>query len=58
MRGEKGPKRDAVVINSAFGLLVSGKVKTVDKGISLAKQSIDEGKALKVMEELIRVTNI
>ncbi|MBI2617719.1 anthranilate phosphoribosyltransferase [Candidatus Gottesmanbacteria bacterium] len=53
LRGEKSPKRDIVILNSAFALCISGKVGTVDDGIRLASQSIDLGKAKEVLEESI-----
>lgn len=55
---DKGAKREAVILNSAFGLLVSGSVENIEDGIRLATQSIDSGKALKVLESLVKETNI
>ncbi len=57
LKGKKGPKTDAVLINSAFALLVSGKVKNAKDGLKLAKESIESGKALQVLENLIKETN-
>lgn len=54
--GKKGPKRDVVILNSALALYVAGKVKSIKKGIILAKKSIDRGDALKVLENLIKET--
>ncbi len=49
---EKGPARDMVVLNAAFGLLLCGKAGSVQEGIALAQRSIDSGKALKVLKQL------
>jgi anthranilate phosphoribosyltransferase len=49
---EKGPARDTVVLNAAFGLLLCGKARSVQEGIALAQKSIDSGKALKVLKQL------
>lgn len=54
---EQGAKRDTVILNSTYGLLVSGKVKNVKEGIKLATEAIDSGKALKLLEQFIRETN-
>ncbi len=50
---EVGAKRDIVVLNSAFALYIAEKVKNVEEGIKLAEKSIDSGKALKKLEDLI-----
>jgi anthranilate phosphoribosyltransferase len=49
---EKGPARDTIILNAAYGLLICQKVDTVRKGIALAQRSIDSGKALRVLQEL------
>ena len=53
LEGEKGPKRDVVILNSAAALYVAGKVKDINSGIKLAEESIDRGKAKKILEQLI-----
>ena len=50
---EVGAKRDIVVLNSAFALYIAEEVKNVEEGIKLAEKSIDSGKALKKLEDLI-----
>ncbi len=55
--GQKGPKRDIVVFNSACALYIKGIAKTIDEGIKIAEDSIDSGKALKKLQELIKVSN-
>lgn len=57
LEGEKGPRRDVVLLNAAAAILVSGKVKTYKESLELAKQSIDSGNALKKLEELKEFTN-
>jgi anthranilate phosphoribosyltransferase len=49
---ERGPARDTIVLNAAFGLLLCGKARSVQEGIVLAQKSIDSGKALKVLKQL------
>ena len=57
LEGEKGPKRNAVLLNSAAGLYVAGKVQSLREGVKLAEEIIDSGKALKQLEKFIEVTN-
>jgi len=57
LNGEKGPKRNAVLLNSAAGLYVSGKVESLNEGVRLAEEIIDSGLALKQLERFIEVTN-
>jgi anthranilate phosphoribosyltransferase len=57
LRGEPGPKRDVVVINSALALLAAGKVDNVGEGIILAQNVIDQGLAHDKLTELISFSN-
>ncbi|WP_298525060.1 anthranilate phosphoribosyltransferase [uncultured Methanobrevibacter sp.] len=57
LKGEKGPKRNAVLLNSAAGLYVAGKVESLREGVELAEEIIDSGKALKQLERFIECTN-
>ena len=56
LKGEKGPERDIVILNSAAAFYVSGKAKNISSGIELAKQSIDKGMALNTLNNLIKET--
>ncbi|WP_295113516.1 anthranilate phosphoribosyltransferase [uncultured Methanobrevibacter sp.] len=57
LNGEKGPRRNAVLLNSAAGLYVAGKVQSLREGVELAAEIIDSGKALKQLERFIECTN-
>ncbi len=57
LKGEKNPYRDYVVANAAAGFYVGGKVETIQDGVSLAQESIDSGKALEKLKQLIEFTN-
>ena len=50
---EVGAKRDIVVLNAAYALYIAEEAKDVEEGIKLAEKSIDSGKALKKLEDLI-----
>lgn len=54
--GKKGPKRNVVLLNSAFALMAAGKADSVKAGISLAEKAIDSGAASSKLENLIRFT--
>lgn len=57
LNGEKSPKRDAVVLNSAAGLYTADKVSSLEKGVDLANQLIDSGKALDQLNKFIKLSN-
>lgn len=57
LNGEKGPRRNAVLLNSAAGLYIAGKVESLREGVKLAEEIIDSGKALQQLEKFIEVTN-
>ena len=57
LRGDKGPPRDVVLLNSGAALYVSGTAATIAEGLRLAAESIDSGKARQKLEQLIQMTN-
>ena len=54
---EKGPARDVIILNAAFGLFLAGQADSVQEGIEIAKKSIDSGKALHVLRRLKELSN-
>jgi anthranilate phosphoribosyltransferase len=54
LAGKPGPYRDIVLFNAAAALLVAGKAKSLREGVALASRSIDSGKALAVLEALVK----
>ena len=57
LKGEKGPKRDIVVLNAGAAIVASGKVDSLDAGIELASESIDLGEALAKLRALKSMSN-
>ena len=57
LNGEKGPKRDIVVLNAGAAIVASGKADSLEAGIELASESIDSGEALAKLEGLKTVSN-
>ncbi|MDP3987563.1 MAG: anthranilate phosphoribosyltransferase [Candidatus Levybacteria bacterium] len=56
LEGVKNPKRDIVVFNSAFALYAADVCLTIKEGIKIAQDSIDSGRAKKVLENLVKET--
>ena len=54
--GEKGAKRDAVLLNAGASLYIAGKAASIGEGITLAAELIDSGRAKKVLEQMIKVS--
>lgn len=55
--GEKGAKRDIVVLNSAAGIYIGGKAKTYKEAVEIAKNTIDSGKAAEKLRQFVDATN-
>jgi anthranilate phosphoribosyltransferase len=56
LRGEdQGPKRDAVLLNSAAALFVAEKASSLTEGWELGEELVDSGRAMAKLEELARV---
>jgi anthranilate phosphoribosyltransferase len=54
--GEKGPRRDIVVLNVAFALIAAGAAATVTEGLRAAAASIDSGAASEKLRQLREVS--
>jgi len=50
--GEKGPRRDVVLLNAAAVLVVAGLAKTMTDGVKLAAAAIDSGAAAAIVLKL------
>lgn len=57
LAGKKGHKRNAVLMNAGASLYIAGKAETFEKGVKLAAELIDSGKATATLEKLIEVSN-
>ncbi len=55
--GRRGPLRDIVLLNSAAALIVAGRARDLRRGVDQAAEAIDEGKARRVLEKLVAITN-
>ena len=57
LKGEKGHKRNAVLMNVGAGLYIGGKAESMKEGIAMAAELIDSGKAMETLEKFIKVSN-
>ncbi|MGE5693048.1 MAG: anthranilate phosphoribosyltransferase [Candidatus Zixiibacteriota bacterium] len=55
-KGEKGPRRDAAVLNAAAALYVAGKAASIREGLPLAEEALDSGKAKKKLDLLVETS--
>lgn len=53
LSGEKGPKRDVLLLNAGAALYVGGKADSIQEGMMLAAETIDSGKAIAKLEAFI-----
>lgn len=55
--GERSPRRDVVLLNSAAALVAAGKADHIAGAVPLAAKSIDSGAAAKTLEALVRFSS-
>ncbi|MBW1729292.1 MAG: anthranilate phosphoribosyltransferase [Deltaproteobacteria bacterium] len=56
LSGEKGPRRDVVVLNAAVAFVAAGLDNDFDSGMERARDSIDSGRAKEKLDSLVRFT--
>jgi anthranilate phosphoribosyltransferase len=56
LSGEKGPKRDIVLINAGAGLVAADAANDIRQGIQKAADAIDSGRSMAKLTALIRFT--
>jgi anthranilate phosphoribosyltransferase len=57
LKGQKGSRRDIVLLNAAAGLAASGRTADLKEGITVAAAAIDSGAAMEKLEQLKAFTN-
>ena len=57
LNGEKGPRREAVLMNAGAAFYVAGKADTLEDAVKLAAEIIDSGKAKARLDEFIKLSN-
>ena len=49
LRGDRGPRRDVVVLNAAAALVVAGRAEDLRDGAAQAAAALDEGRAARLL---------
>jgi anthranilate phosphoribosyltransferase len=49
---DSGPRRDMILLNAAATLVVAGKAESLEKGVALARRTLESGEALAKLEEI------
>jgi len=57
LEGERGPRREAVLLNAALGLVVADVAEKLEDGYVRARAAVDDGRALATFEKLRRATS-
>jgi anthranilate phosphoribosyltransferase len=56
LAGAAGAPRDIVLLNAGASLLIAGRVATIPEGIAAAAEAIDSGRASRVLESLVALS--
>jgi anthranilate phosphoribosyltransferase len=56
LAGDPGPGRDIVVLNAGFALVAADQVSSIDDGVAAARESIDAGRASRVLDRVIELS--
>jgi anthranilate phosphoribosyltransferase len=54
--GESGPRRDVVLLNAAAAVLASGRADEWAQALTVARESIDSGRARQVLDRLVETS--
>ena len=57
LSGEKGPKTDAVILNSAAALYIADSSLTLEGAVAKVREIIDSGKALEQLDRFVALSN-
>jgi len=53
LAGERGPRRDIVVLNAGIALFIAGRVSAIPEGLAAAAAAIDSGVAQDRLEQMV-----
>ena len=56
LAGERGPRRDVVLLNAAAGLCVAERAASLEDGVQLAAETIDSGRAERLLARFVAFT--
>lgn len=55
--GAHGAYRTIVLLNAAAALIVAGKAHSLEQGVALASEAIEQGRAMAALRKLVEITN-
>ena len=55
-KGEQGARRNIILLNAGCGMYIGGKADSIADGVKLAAEMIDSGKALAMVDRLVKKT--
>lgn len=58
LNGERGHRRNAVLMNAGAALYIGGKAETVKEGTEVAAELIDSGKAAETLDRLVEMSQV
>jgi anthranilate phosphoribosyltransferase len=56
LAGERGPRRDAALLNAAAALVVADRCGTVRDGVALAAEAVDSGRAADLLRSAVEIS--
>jgi anthranilate phosphoribosyltransferase len=56
LEGERGPRRDLVLLNAAAGVVAAGLADDLAEGLEAATAAVDDGRAAEALERLVTVS--
>ena len=51
--GERGPRRDVVLLNAGIGLFIAGRVISIAEGLAVATKAVDSGTAQARLQQMV-----
>ncbi len=57
VEGERGPRRDVVLMNAGATLLLASRARDLREGIAIAEAALDSGKAAKTLAVMVQASN-
>jgi anthranilate phosphoribosyltransferase len=56
LQGERGPRRDVVLLNAAAAVLAAGRTEGWPDALEVARESLDSGRARQVLDRLVQTS--
>ncbi|HEX6737660.1 MAG TPA: anthranilate phosphoribosyltransferase, partial [Vicinamibacteria bacterium] len=56
LEGERGPRRDVVVLNAAAALVVAGRARDLKQGAAAAAEALDDGRGRRLLDRVKEIS--